>query len=252
MVLLHRTTRSGRWLHDAAARQPRIRRRIGDRCGRARRRLARPIVADEWSSRSTTSCASSATSPPSTAPASMCSAARSSDCSARTAPARRRRFACSAACCRRPAARCCVAGADLRRARAEARQHIGYVAQKFSLYGDLSVRENLDFFAGAYGLRESHAAASASTGRCEKFELEASAMTTAQARCPAAFKRRLAMAAALLHEPEILFLDEPTSGADPLARREFWRAHHGARRTLARRSSSRRTSWKRRSTATAS
>ena len=48
-----------------------------------------------------------------------------------------------------------VAGADLRRARAEARQHIGYVAQKFSLYGDLSVRENLEFFAGAYGLRES-------------------------------------------------------------------------------------------------
>ncbi|HEY0942038.1 MAG TPA: ATP-binding cassette domain-containing protein [Steroidobacter sp.] len=114
-----------------------------------------------------------------------------------------------------------VAGADLRRARAEARQNIGYVAQKFSLYGDISVLENLQFFAGAYGLRNSRAA-----GRIEwalqSFDLEQRASATAGS-LPGGFQRRLAMAAALLHEPAIVFLDEPTSGADPLARREFWK-----------------------------
>jgi ABC-2 type transport system ATP-binding protein len=123
-----------------------------------------------------------------------------------------------------------VAGADLRRARAEARQNIGYVAQKFSLYGDISVLENLQFFAGAYGLRNSQA-----TQRIEwaldNFELKQRANSTAGS-LPGGFQRRLAMAAALLHEPAIVFLDEPTSGADPLARREFWRrigslADHG-------------------------
>ena len=113
-----------------------------------------------------------------------------------------------------------VAGADLRRARAEARQRIGYVAQKFSLYGNLSVRENLEFFGGAYGLRNSTL-----RGRIawavEQFEL-APLLSLAAQDLPGGHQRRLAMAAALLHEPEILFLDEPTSGADPLARREFW------------------------------
>ena len=113
-----------------------------------------------------------------------------------------------------------VAGADLRHARAEARQRIGYVAQKFALYGNLSVRENLEFFGGAYGLRNSRL-----RGRLgwalEQFELE-SMQTMAAEDLPGGYKRRLAMAAALLHAPEILFLDEPTSGADPLARREFW------------------------------
>jgi len=123
-----------------------------------------------------------------------------------------------------------VAGADLRRARAEARQNIGYVAQKFSLYGDISVLENLQFFAGAYGLRNSHAARRIEWA-LENFELEQRANSTAGS-LPGGFQRRLAMAAALLHEPAIVFLDEPTSGADPLARREFWRrigslADHG-------------------------
>jgi ABC-2 type transport system ATP-binding protein len=114
-----------------------------------------------------------------------------------------------------------VAGADLRRSRASARQRIGYVAQKFSLYGQLSVSENLDFFASAYGLRGAR-----KRDRIEwalrQFEL-ASLADLAAGNLPGGFKQRLAMAAALLHEPETLFLDEPTSGADPLARRDFWR-----------------------------
>lgn len=113
-----------------------------------------------------------------------------------------------------------VAGADLRRARAEARQNIGYVAQKFSLYGDISVRENLEFFAGAYGLRNSRAAQRIEWA-LDNFELKQRESSTAGS-LPGGFQRRLAMAAALLHEPAIVFLDEPTSGADPLARREFW------------------------------
>jgi ABC-2 type transport system ATP-binding protein len=123
-----------------------------------------------------------------------------------------------------------VAGVDLRTARAQARRNIGYVAQKFSLYGNLTVKENLSFFGGVYGLHGSHLRRRMETVLSE-FDLEGShAMTTGN--LPGGFKRRLAMAAALLHEPEILFLDEATSGADPLARREFWRritslAHSG-------------------------
>ena len=114
-----------------------------------------------------------------------------------------------------------VAGLDLRTARASARAHIGYVAQKFSLYGELSVTENLEFFASAYGLpRERRRARIA--WALEQFELEP-LRDLPSAQLPGGFKQRLAMAAALLHEPETLFLDEPTSGADPLARREFWR-----------------------------
>jgi ABC-2 type transport system ATP-binding protein len=113
-----------------------------------------------------------------------------------------------------------VAGADLRHARAEARRRIGYVAQKFSLYGDLSVRENLEFFGGAYGLRKQRLE-DRIEWVLEAFDLQTMRTSTAGA-LPGGFQRRLAMAAALLHEPEILFLDEPTSGADPLARREFW------------------------------
>jgi ABC-2 type transport system ATP-binding protein len=113
-----------------------------------------------------------------------------------------------------------VAGADLRYARAEARQRVGYVAQKFSLYGNLSVRENLEFFGGAYGLRNSRLNVRLANVLAQ-FELEHMQAMPAE-DLPGGYKRRLAMAAALLHEPEILFLDEPTSGADPLARREFW------------------------------
>ena len=113
-----------------------------------------------------------------------------------------------------------IAATDVRQNRASARQHLGYVAQKFSLYGQLTVAENLDFFARAYGLsgdkRHERIA-----WAVEQFNLEPF-LNLPSAQLPGGFKQRLAMAAALLHQPEILFLDEPTSGADPFARREFW------------------------------
>lgn len=114
-----------------------------------------------------------------------------------------------------------VAGEDLRVARASARRKIGYVAQKFSLYGQLSVLENLDFYASAYGLR-GRRKQDRIAWALDQFELAPMAALVS-GQLPGGFKQRLAMAAALLHEPEILFLDEPTSGADPLARRDFWR-----------------------------
>lgn len=112
-----------------------------------------------------------------------------------------------------------VAGVNLRHARAQARARIGYVAQKFALYSNLTVRENLEFFGGAYGLRGAALSRRISTV-LEQFELDPAARS---GELPAGYKQRLAMATSLLHEPEILFLDEPTSGIDPLARRAFWR-----------------------------
>jgi ABC-2 type transport system permease protein len=114
-----------------------------------------------------------------------------------------------------------VAGVDLRRAPATARRRVGYVAQKFSLYGQLSVIENLRFFASAYGLtgaaRESRIA-----WALRDFDL-ADAADAQSGELSLGYRQRLAMACALMHEPDILFLDEATSGVDPLARREFWR-----------------------------
>ena len=113
-----------------------------------------------------------------------------------------------------------VAGLDLRVARDEARGRIGYMAQKFSLYAGLTVWQNLKFFSNAYGL----------FGKKQKerinwaldaFELQP-LRNNVSGELPLGYKQRLAMAAALMHNPEILFLDEPTSGVDPLARREFW------------------------------
>jgi len=112
-----------------------------------------------------------------------------------------------------------VAGVNLRTARAQARARIGYVSQKFALYGNLTVRENLEFFGGAYGLRR-QALRARVAAVIEQFDLEPRALS---GLLPGGYKQRLAMAAGLLHEPEILFLDEPTSGIDPLARRAFWR-----------------------------
>ena len=114
-----------------------------------------------------------------------------------------------------------IAGVDMRRARAEARGKLGYVAQKFSLYGLLSVTENLEFFASVYGLRGAKRKARIDWA-LDQFELTPYAHVPSQ-QLAGGFKQRLAMAAGLLHGPETLFLDEPTSGADALARRDFWR-----------------------------
>ena len=113
-----------------------------------------------------------------------------------------------------------VAGVDLRHAAATARERIGYMSQKFSQYTNLSVGQNLDFFASAYGLagkrhREQQEWAE------EEFDLGRYRDQLA-GDLPLGYKQRLAMACALMHGPDILFLDEPTSGVDPLARREFW------------------------------
>ncbi|WP_456416753.1 ATP-binding cassette domain-containing protein [Thiolapillus sp.] len=113
-----------------------------------------------------------------------------------------------------------VAGHDLRSASARARGRIGYMAQKFSLYGNLTVAQNLRFFSAAYNLR-GQAQRQRIRWALEGFELEPYADTNA-GTLPLGYKQRLAFAAALMHEPETLFLDEPTSGVDPLARREFW------------------------------
>ena len=94
------------------------------------------------------------------------------------------------------------------------------MSQKFSLYGNLSVIQNLDFFASAYGLAGEAREARRQWALTE-FELAPYAEQLS-ADLSLGYKQRLAMACALMHQPEILFLDEPTSGVDPLARREFW------------------------------
>ena len=115
---------------------------------------------------------------------------------------------------------CTVAGLNLRTAAAAARARIGYMAQKFSLYGNLTVLQNLRFFSSAYGLRGGKRQQQIDWA-LHTFDLTAFAATESQS-LPLGFKQRLALAVALMHEPEVLFLDEPTSGVDPLARREFW------------------------------
>ncbi len=113
-----------------------------------------------------------------------------------------------------------VAGQDLLTAAAAARARIGYMAQRFSLYGELTIRQNLNFFARVYGLDRTRAA-QAIAAALGTFDLQEEAETLAGA-LPLGLKQRLSLAAALLHGPEILFLDEPTSGVDPLTRRAFW------------------------------
>ncbi len=113
-----------------------------------------------------------------------------------------------------------VAGVDLFTAAAKARARIGYMSQKYALYEVLSVMQNLKFFARAYGLKGEHLNRRLAWALSE-FELTPYHDTNS-GLLPLGFKQRLAMACALMHEPDILFLDEPTSGVDPLERRAFW------------------------------
>jgi ABC-2 type transport system ATP-binding protein len=113
-----------------------------------------------------------------------------------------------------------VSGLDLKTSTSEARSHIGYMAQKFSLYGDLSVQENLNFFSGVYGLF-GQKRQDIIDQMVKIFDLSAYLNSNA-GLLPLGFKQRLALACAVMHEPDVLFLDEPTSGVDPITRREFW------------------------------
>ncbi|HFK1200638.1 TPA: ATP-binding cassette domain-containing protein [Klebsiella aerogenes] len=113
-----------------------------------------------------------------------------------------------------------VLGMDLKVSSGKARQHLGYMAQKFSLYGNLSVEQNLRFFSGVYGLR-GRAQNEKIARMSDAFGLKSIAGHAAD-ELPLGYKQRLALACSLMHEPDILFLDEPTSGVDPLTRREFW------------------------------
>jgi ABC-2 type transport system ATP-binding protein len=113
-----------------------------------------------------------------------------------------------------------VAGVDMVRHARRARARIGYVTQRFTLYGDLTVRENLTLQAGLYGVHPPRLARRMDWALA-RFDLGGSAAHRA-GRLPLGYQRRLAVAAALLHEPEVLFLDEPTSGIDPLARQRLW------------------------------
>lgn len=111
-------------------------------------------------------------------------------------------------------------GLDLLRERRKAREQLGYMAQKFSLYAGLTVRQNLFFFAAVYGLRGKSKSERISQA-IERFEL-APYLHALSGGLPVGIRQRLSMACATLHRPPFLFLDEPTSGVDPFARRYFW------------------------------
>jgi drug efflux transport system ATP-binding protein len=113
-----------------------------------------------------------------------------------------------------------VTGYDVSTESEEIKKHIGYMSQKFSLYEDLTVSENLDFFGGVYGLdgetkRKRGEWVLQMAGLQDKLDILTRSL-------PLGWKQRLALGCAILHEPPVLFLDEPTSGVDPLSRRNFW------------------------------
>ncbi|MCB1112952.1 MAG: ABC transporter ATP-binding protein [Chlamydiales bacterium] len=118
-----------------------------------------------------------------------------------------------------------VEGLSLLKAPSEARSKIGYVAQKFSLYSNMTIRQNLEFFAGIYPIKnESRNHAVEDMVSIFSFD---SYLNTPSGKLPPGFKQRLALACSLMHRPEVLFLDEPTSGVDPVTRREFWNHING-------------------------
>ncbi|MGQ9517952.1 MAG: ATP-binding cassette domain-containing protein [Anaerolineae bacterium] len=113
-----------------------------------------------------------------------------------------------------------VLGFDIRRQTEEIRRRIGYMSQRFSLYYDLTVSENLDFFGRTYGVRGER------LRQRKEFVLEMAGLQGRERELTrnlsGGWKQRLALGAAILHEPEMLFLDEPTAGVDPISRRAFW------------------------------
>ncbi len=116
--------------------------------------------------------------------------------------------------------RASVGGLDVAREAEAIRRNIGYMSQKFSLYGDLTVEENIRFFSGIYGVPKSLRA------ERKEFVLKMAGLeerrSTMTSLLSGGWKQRLALGCAILHDPPILFLDEPTSGVDPIARRAFW------------------------------
>lgn len=114
-----------------------------------------------------------------------------------------------------------VGGFDIAREARSVKASIGYMSQKFSLYEDLTVRNNIEFYGGVYGLTRSQLREKTQALLAElRLEEHADRVTNS---LPLGWKQRLALGTALLHDPRILFLDEPTGGVDPISRRNFWR-----------------------------
>lgn len=113
-----------------------------------------------------------------------------------------------------------VAGYDIYRDTEKIKKSIGYMSQRFSLYNDLTIRENIEFFGGIYGLSR-HEIRSKSAQLVEKLGIQ-DKFTRPLSELPLGWKQKLAFSVALLHDPKIVFLDEPTGGVDPVTRRVFW------------------------------
>ena len=113
-----------------------------------------------------------------------------------------------------------VAGFDVYKQTEEIKKNIGYMSQKFSLYGNLTVKENLNFFGGIYGISKNELKQK-SAELIEKLGLE-NETNKLVSELPLGWKQKLAFSVAIFHNPEIVFLDEPTGGVDPVTRRQFW------------------------------
>ena len=113
-----------------------------------------------------------------------------------------------------------VAGFDIRTGQEEIKKHIGYMSQRFSLYPDLKVSENIELFGGIYGLSDKQIAEKGQSMLARLGLEEAAGMFVKD--IPLGWKQKLAFSIAMIHDPEILFLDEPTGGVDPKTRRNFW------------------------------
>ena len=113
-----------------------------------------------------------------------------------------------------------VAGLDLNSNAEKIKQRIGYMSQKFSLYEDLTVRENIRFYGGIYGLTDQEIK-SRTTSMLSNIQMTNEVNTLVKS-LPLGWRQKLSFSVAILHEPKIVFLDEPTGGVDPVTRREFW------------------------------